>query len=123
VDEDLNEEQQLASAVRVSRGPPPRPPTASSGSGRCTRSGAASPSSWGDPTAVAWSADESGTGAETATTYLNARQASIAVGTNGVQRNGISERVLGLPREPSFDTTTHFSEVASAARRGDHEIG
>lgn len=67
----------------------------------------------GGAAALAWEEDTDG---QAALDYLNARMPSIAGGTNEMQRNGIGERVLGLPREPSFDSTKPFSEVVRDAR-------
>ncbi|MBE3206136.1 MULTISPECIES: acyl-CoA dehydrogenase family protein [Parafrankia] len=55
-------------------------------------------------------------GQRAALEYLNSRVWSIAGGSNEMQRNAISERVLGLPREPSFDRGRPFSEVQRSAR-------
>jgi alkylation response protein AidB-like acyl-CoA dehydrogenase len=53
-----------------------------------------------DPDGDAWSYD-----------FLDSRSDSIAGGTDEIQRNNVSERVLGLPREPSFDRDIPFNQV------------
>jgi alkylation response protein AidB-like acyl-CoA dehydrogenase len=52
--------------------------------------------------------------------WLTARNISIAGGTNEMQRNIVSERLLDMPREPATDRDAPFSEVLRrrAERRG-----
>jgi len=69
----------------------------------------------GGPQALLW-AEGDRAAMQPAINYLNGRMTAIAAGTNEMQRNGIGERVLGLPREPSFDSTKPFSEVVRDAR-------
>ncbi len=45
--------------------------------------------------------------------WLGARSISIAGGTNEMQRNIVSERLLGMPREPATDRDIPFREVVA----------
>jgi alkylation response protein AidB-like acyl-CoA dehydrogenase len=69
----------------------------------------------GGRSAVAWSATDEGTSAASVN-FLNGRIMSIAGGSNQIQRNIISERILGLPREPSVDSDKPFRLVLREAK-------
>jgi alkylation response protein AidB-like acyl-CoA dehydrogenase len=69
----------------------------------------------GGPRMAAWKPDDT-VAAGTVVEYLMGRQGAIAGGTNEMQRNSIGERLLGLPREPSFDRDKNFSEVQRLAK-------
>jgi alkylation response protein AidB-like acyl-CoA dehydrogenase len=49
--------------------------------------------------------------------WLVARIGTVAGGSSEMQRNAISERVLGLPRDPSPDTQLPFREVLAKRKR------
>jgi alkylation response protein AidB-like acyl-CoA dehydrogenase len=71
--------------------------------------------------AIAWEKAE-GSGASIALAFLNGRINSIAGGTDQMQRNAISEQVLGLPREPSFERDKPFDQVLREAQHWDGRI-
>jgi len=62
------------------------------------------------PASVAWS-DDDGRAEDHAFKYLVRQGTSIMGGTNEIQRNIISERVLDLPREAAPDKDMPFSQV------------
>ena len=69
----------------------------------------------GGPQALVWLPGDS-TAQMSSLNYLNGRLKSIAGGTSQMQRNGVAEAVLGLPREPSFDAGKPFREVIRDAQ-------
>jgi alkylation response protein AidB-like acyl-CoA dehydrogenase len=62
------------------------------------------------PDGVIWDGDEVRLD-NAGTQWLGSRVHSLAGGSNEMQRNIISERLLGLPREPSYDRDLPFNEV------------
>jgi alkylation response protein AidB-like acyl-CoA dehydrogenase len=73
----------------------------------------------GGAEALTWDGDGPEIGSPHVFYFLDGRHASIAGGTNEVARNGISEQVLQMPREPSYDTNRPYREVVEAVSRGE----
>ncbi len=67
---------------------------------------------------VIW-ADDAPDGGTAGTRWLSARSISIAGGTNEMQRNIVSERLLGMPREPATDRDVPFRDVVARRPRAD----
>jgi alkylation response protein AidB-like acyl-CoA dehydrogenase len=69
------------------------------------------------PGAAAWDpADDAGR--QWQQSVLSGFQASIAGGTDEIQKNIIGDRVLGLPREPSVDKDTPFKDLLVGTQSG-----
>jgi alkylation response protein AidB-like acyl-CoA dehydrogenase len=62
---------------------------------------------------VIWTGEAGG---EVGLNWLRVRGLSIAGGSNEVQRNIVSERLLGLPREPGDDKTAAFKDLKTSRK-------
>jgi alkylation response protein AidB-like acyl-CoA dehydrogenase len=69
------------------------------------------------PTAAGWTEEEGHLGAP-GMEFLLRQISCIGGGTTEIARNVISERVLGMPREPSGDRNIPFRDVPRGPKRG-----